>query len=74
MLSCSETFKHYLLQQEIIKENMRKLSDECPDKVLKFLLVKEYKSTTKNLIDCTWLDNIDKKYLSKTLKVKCNDL
>ena len=74
MSSCSETFKYYLIHQEIIKQNMKKLSDECPDKVLKFLLNKESNSTKKSLVDCTWTDFYDKKYFSKILKKTCNDL
>ena len=74
MSSCSDTIKYYILQQEKTKENMKKLSKECPDKVLKFLLQKESKTTINKLIDCTWTDTFDKKYILKIMKKRCEDL
>lgn len=73
MLSCSESFKYYLIQQEIIKQNMNNLSKECPDKVLKFLLQSESKNTIDKLIDCSWTDYFDKKFIKKTLLKTCDD-
>ena len=74
MPSCSETIKLYIMQQEKIKENMNKLLEECPDKVLKFLLQKESNTTLNNLINCTWTDSLDKKYIQKIIKKTCNNL
>jgi hypothetical protein len=74
MSSCSESIKDYLFTQEKIKNNMIKLKDECPDKVLQFMLSRESKTTIKKLIDCTWSDFTDKKYLLKLIKQKCEDL
>lgn len=74
MSSCSESIEDYLFTQEKIKNNMIKLKDECPDKVLQFMLSRESKTTIKKLIDCTWSDFTDKKYLLKLIKQKCEDL
>jgi hypothetical protein len=74
MLDCSESIKDYLYAQEQIKKNMSKLKDECPDKVLKFMLSRESKHTIKKLIVCTWSDFSDKKHLSRITKLKCGDL
>lgn len=74
MSSCSESIEDYLFTQEKIKNNMIKLKDECPDKVLRFMLSRESKTTIKKLIDCTWSDFTDKKYLLKLIKQKCEDL
>lgn len=74
MSSCSESIEDYLYAQEKIKKNMSKLKDECPDKVLRFMLSRESTSTIKKLIDCTWSDFSDKKHLSKITKLKCEDL
>jgi len=74
MSSCGESIKDYLYDQEKIKKNMSKLKDECPDKVLRFMLKRESKHTIKKLIDCTWSDFSDKKHLSKITKLKCGDL
>jgi hypothetical protein len=74
MSSCSDTIKHYILQQEKTKENMNKLSKECPDKVLKFLLQKESTTTINKLIDCSWTDTFDKKYILKITKKTCKEL
>jgi len=74
MSSCSESIEDYLYSQEKIKKNMSNLKNECPDKVLKFMLLKESTSTIKKLIDCTWSDFSDKKHLSKITKLKCGDL
>lgn len=73
MSSCSETFTYYLIHQEIIKQNMKKLSDECPDKVIKFLLKSESKNTIDKLIECSWTDYLDKKFVKKTLLKTCDD-
>lgn len=74
MSSCSESIENYLYTQEKIKKNMLKLKDECPDKVLQFILSRESKHTIKKLIDCSWSDFLDKKHLSKLNKIKCEDL
>lgn len=74
MSSCSNSIEDYLYAQEKIKKNMSKLKDECPDKVLKFMLLRESTSTIKKLIDCTWSDFSDKKHLFKITKLKCKDL
>jgi hypothetical protein len=74
MPTCNETFAYYLLEQEIIKKNMSKLSKECPDKVLKFLLQGESTTTISKLVDCTWADHSDKKHISKILKKTCEAL
>jgi len=74
MSSCSNSIEDYLHAQEKIKKNMSKLKEECPDKVLRFMLSRESKHTIKKLIDCTWSDFSDKKHLSKITKLKCGDL
>ena len=74
MSCCSESIKDYLNAKEKIKNNMSKLKDECPDKVLKFMLSKESTNTIKKLIDCTWSDFFDKKHLFKIIKFKCEDI
>lgn len=74
MSSCSESIEDYLYAQEKIKKNMLKLKDECPDKVLSFILSRESTNTIKKLIDCTWSDFSDKKHILKLLKIKCDDL
>ena len=74
MSSCSESIEDYLYTQEKIKKNMTKLKDECPDKVLRFMLSRESTTTIKKLIDCTWSDFSDKKHLSKITKLKCGEL
>ena len=74
MSSCSESIKDYLYDQEKIKKNMSKLKDKCPDKVLRFMLSRESTSTIKKLIDCTWSDHLDKKFLLKINKLNCKDL
>jgi hypothetical protein len=74
MSSCSESIEDYIYGQEKIKSNMLKLKDECPDKVLNFILSKESKTTIKKLMDCTWSDYSDKKYILKLIKIKCDDL
>ena len=74
MSSCKESIKDYLYFQEKIKQNMQKLQDKCPEKVLKFLLTKESQTTHNKVIDCTWSDYLDKKYLIKVLKNRCEDL
>ena len=74
MSSCSESIEDYLYAQEKIKKNMSKLKDECPDKVLRFMLKRESTTTIKKLIDCTWSDFSDKKHLFKITKLKCEDL
>ena len=74
MSSCSESIEDYLYAQEKIKKNMLMLKDECPDKVLIFILSRESTSTIKKLIDCTWSDFSDKKHLFKITKLKCKDL
>ena len=74
MSSCSESIKDYLYSQEKIKKNMSKLKNECPDKILNFILSRESTTTIKKLIDCTWSDFFDKKHLSKITKLKCKDL
>lgn len=74
MCSCKESIQEYLFCQEKIKENMQKLKNECPDKVINFLLKKESKTTYEKVINCTWADIIDKKYLLKLIKTKCEDL
>ena len=74
MSSCGESIKDYLYDQEKIKKNMIKLKDECPDKVLNFMLSRESKHTIKKLIDCTWSDFSDKKHLLRITKLKCGDL
>ena len=43
MSPCDEGIKDYLYAQEQIKKNMSKLKDECPDKVLRFMLSRESK-------------------------------
>ena len=74
MSSCSESIEDYLYAKEKIKKNMSKLKEECPDKVLNFMLQKESENTIKKLIDCTWSDFSDKKHISKISKMKCRDL
>ena len=74
MSSCSESIEDYLYAQEKIKKNMSKLKEECPDKVLSFILSRESTSTIKKLINCTWSDFSDKKHISKISKMKCGDL
>jgi hypothetical protein len=74
MSSCEDTIKYYLHFQEEIKNNMNKIYEECPNKVLKFMLKPESNSTKENIIKCTWSDNIDKKFISKLLKKSCKDL
>ena len=71
---CKDSIENYLNAEEKLKQNMSKLSNECPDKVLNFLLKTESKSTKDKLMICTWTDNIDKKYLQKLLIKKCDDL
>ena len=73
-MSCQETIIEYLNLQEKIKNNMKKIEKECPEKVLKFILSKESRSTYGKLVNCTWLDSIDKKSLRKVIKIKCEDL
>ena len=53
---------------------MNNLSKECPDKVLKFLLKSESKNTIDKLIDCSWTDNFDKKFIKKILLKTCDEL
>lgn len=74
MSSCRENIEHYINCQETIKENLKKLKEECPDKVLNFLLKNEAQTTKDRLINCTWADNIDKKYLYKLLVRTCDKL
>lgn len=74
MSSCSDSIEDYLYAQEKIKKNMSKLKNECPDKVLNFILARESITTIKKLIDCTWSDFADKKHLFKITKLKCEDL
>lgn len=74
MSSCSESIEDYLYAQEKIKKNMSKLKNECPDKVLNFMLSRESTTTIQKLIDCTWSDFSDKKHIFKLLKIKCEDL
>jgi len=45
MSSCRESIEDYLYAQEKIKKNMSKLKDECPDKVLRFMLKRESTTT-----------------------------
>ena len=72
--SCSISIKDYLLAQEIIKNNMKNIQKECPEKVLKFLLTTESQNTINKLVDCSWSDSIDKKHMIKLLKTKCDQL
>ena len=72
--SCSISIKDYLLAQEIIKNNMKNIQKECPEKVLKFLLTTESQNTINRLVDCSWSDSIDKKHMIKLLKTKCDQL
>lgn len=74
MSPCKDSIQDYLYFQEQIKQNMQKLKDKCPDKVLKFLLARESQTTLNKMINCSWSDSMDKKYLSKLLKIKCEDL
>lgn len=74
MSPCKDSIQDYLYFQEQIKQNMQKLQDKCPDKVIKFLLARESQTTLNKMINCTWSDSMDKKYLSKLLKIKCEDL
>lgn len=74
MSSCKESIQDYLYFQEQIKQNMQKLQDKCPEKVLKFLLAKESQTTLNKVKDCTWSDSLDKKYLIKVLKNRCEDM
>ena len=72
--SCSISIKDYLLAQEIIKNNMKNIQKECPEKVLKFLLTTESQNTINKLVYCSWSDSIDKKHMIKLLKTKCDQL
>ena len=74
MLPCDEGIKDYLYAQEQIKKNMSRLKYQCPVTVLNFMLQKESENTIKKLIDCTWSDHLDKKFLLKINKLKCEDL
>ena len=74
MNDCIESFETYLLSQEYIKNNMKKLSKECPDKVLKFMLKKESSETFNKLINCSFSDSLDKKYFEKLLINTCDKL
>lgn len=74
MSPCKDSIQDYLYFQEQIKQNMQKLQDKCPNKVIKFLLARESQTTLNKMINCSWSDSMDKKYLSKLLKIKCEDL
>ena len=65
MNDCKESIISYLMLQEHIKNNMKELSKECPDKVLKFMLLPEYKETSSKLSDCSFADVLNKKYPRK---------
>ena len=70
MSSCSNSIKEYLFAQEQIKQNMKKIQNECPDKIINFVLSKESSSTIQNLINCSWSDFSDKKHIIKLIKKK----
>ena len=74
MADCKESIISYLMLQETIKNNMKELSKECPDKVLKFMLLPEYKETCSKLADCSFTDTLNKKYLKKLLINTCDKL
>ena len=74
MSPCKDSIQDYLYFQERIKLNMNEIKDKCPEKVIKFLLARESQTTLNKMINCTWSDSMDKKYLSKLLKIKCEDL
>ena len=74
MNDCKESLETYLLSQEYIKNNMKNLSQECPDKVIKFMLKKESNETLNKLINCSFSDSLDKKYFEKLLINTCDKL
>ena len=74
MTSCSESIEDYLYAQEKIKKNMEKLKNNCPEKILNFLLKRESNTTIERLVNCTWSDSVDKKLYFKLLKTSCDDL
>lgn len=74
MADCKESIESYLMLQETIKNNMKELSKECPDKVLKFILLPEYKEIYAKLADCSFTDTLNKKYLKKVLINTCDKL
>ena len=56
------------LSAKLLKYGRQKAKRQNLDKVLKFMLLKESLTTIDRLIDCSWSDLADKKYLSdKTL-------
>lgn len=74
MTDCKESIESYLITQEHILNNMKNLSKECPDKVLKFLLLNESKDIHNKLINCTFSDSLNKKYIMKLFINKCEQL
>ena len=70
---CKDNIKEYLYYQEKIKNNMNKIKHECPDKVLSFMVMNESSKTINKLITCNWIDSVDKKFINKVLKTRCED-
>ena len=74
MADCKESIESYLISQEHIKNTMKHLSKECPDKVLKFMLTAESQETFNKLTNCTFSDSLNKKYFKKLIINSCYKL
>ena len=75
MGDCSISIAEYFAYQEAIKYKLRGLQDECPLDVLNYLLKPESKTRINKVIDCIYIDTVDKKrYVEFTKLDSCKSL
>lgn len=75
MSDCSISIAEYFAYQEAIKNKLQGLKNECPIDVLNYLLKKESANRMNKVINCSYVDTMDKKrYIDYTKMDTCKNL
>lgn len=74
MSDCSRSIAEYFAYQEAIKNKLQGLKNECPIDVLNYLLKKESTNRMNKVINCSYVDTMDKKrYIDYTKMDTCKN-
>lgn len=75
MTDCSISISEYFAYQAAIKHKLYGLKDECPMEVLNYLLKQESATRINKIIDCSYVDTLDKKRYTEYTKLNsCKSL